>query len=108
MKILLKNGTEAEVEEKWIIEWCELYWKDDVKIQLMKCRLWNLSNPNNRKTKQGLRKHINNWLARANKNGDCRIRPEVTMVSNMPEEPRPDVPKETVSSALAKMKEIVG
>lgn len=101
MKIPLRDGSEAEIDPVWIRTWCELYWADDVMTQLNKARLWCLSNPDRRKVR--IRSFLNNWLSNAHKRGECRIRPRTTMVV-MPEEPRPDVPRETVSEALQKMK----
>jgi len=99
VKILLKDGTEAKVEDAWIHEWASLYWQDDITVAIEKARLWCLDNPQKRKTRRGLRAFLGNWIRR-----DCRLKPQVRMVTQQ-EEPRPVVPRETMLSALAAMRE---
>lgn len=98
IKIPLKDGTEMEVPSSWIAEWGELYFKDDIQVQLLKCRIWNLERPQNRKTKTGLKRHIGHFMK------DCRIKPQVRMIAQQDDEPKPEVSKETRVSAIQQMK----
>ncbi len=101
MKILLKDGTEAKVEDSWVHEWASLYWMDDITVAIEKARLWCLDNPQKRKTKRGLRAFLGNWIRR-----DCRLKPQVRMVKQEIE-PKPEHNREIVSNHLNRMKELL-
>lgn len=62
-KIMLNQGVH-EVRERDVGEWQELYPAVDVKQELRKMVGWAKSNPSQRKTKKGINRFINNWLAR--------------------------------------------
>ena len=99
MKIIMKNGKEKEVKDDWIVEWCSLYWGDDVSINLQKARLWCLSNPEKRKVK--LRSFLNNWLSR-----DCRIKPVATQIV-APQPVKQETTLENRQSYLEKMRGMI-
>ena len=84
--IPLKDGTDGHIDPTWVSEWCEVYWKDDVYVEIEKCRLWALDNPQKRKTKRGLRAFLGNWIRRS-----CRLRPKARMIRPGPVEERPKV-----------------
>jgi hypothetical protein len=52
------------IHQKDIDEWQETYLGVDVMQDVKKCRQWNIDNPKNRKTVNGIRKHISAWLGR--------------------------------------------
>ena len=62
--LIAKDG-EYEVTEQEVEEFQELYPGIDVREELRKIRAWNLANPKRRKTRNGIRRHINTWLSRA-------------------------------------------
>jgi len=64
IKIPLNDGTNFKVTEDLIKEWESLYSALDIKQRLRDIRGWNLANKQNRKTKRGVLRHINTWLAR--------------------------------------------
>lgn len=45
--------------------WAQAYPAVEVDLEMLRMREWLLSNPRNRKTAQGMRKFITNWLSRA-------------------------------------------
>jgi len=71
-KIPLKDGSEYEVDPVDVREWQSAFPQVDVRAELRKCRSWNLSNPGKRKTKRGVRKHINAWISSAKPNAPPR------------------------------------
>lgn len=81
IKIPLKDGSDYSLTEQQLNEYREAYPGLDVVSALKKCRQWNIDNSAKRKTKNGIRRHINNWLNTAHKElnpsadiiKDCRI-----------------------------------
>lgn len=72
--IPLKDGTEYQPPAELIAEWKAAYPNIVVLEQLAKLAAWNRSNPKKRKTRAGVTKHINGWLANADK--EARAPPE--------------------------------
>ena len=62
-EILLNQGVH-EVYERDVGEWAALYPAVDVLQELRKMVGWAKANPAQRKTKKGINRFINNWLAR--------------------------------------------
>lgn len=60
----LNDHTEFIITPAHIAEWQALYPAVDVLQTLRHIRGWNLSNPKKRKTKNGILKHITQWLAK--------------------------------------------
>ena len=52
--------------------WAELYPAVDIMQELRKMKGWLDSNPTKRKTKRGISRFINSWLARTQDNGGNR------------------------------------
>ena len=67
--IPLRDGTKYQIEQEDLEIWRNLYEFVDVDLELKKLLGWNLANPAKRKTKRGIKKHINSWLSRANDKG---------------------------------------
>lgn len=65
LSIPLIDKTYFHVANKLIEEFTELYPAVDVKQALRDIKGWNISNPKKRKTPNGILKHINTWLAKA-------------------------------------------
>ena len=64
-KFLLNDGTEYEVSENDVVTYQQLYPGIDVKQELRNIEAWCLSNPRNRKTRNGAKRFLNAWLSRA-------------------------------------------
>jgi len=67
--IQLKDGTFVEPDQEQVIKWQRLYPDVDVHQELNAMVGWCDANPSKRKTKRGLNKFINSWLARAQQSG---------------------------------------
>lgn len=63
-EIILNDGSVYEVTEKEYAYYCSLYPAVDVTQELRKMIGWCDSNPANRKTRRGIKRFINSWLAR--------------------------------------------
>ncbi|MEH2957800.1 phage replisome organizer N-terminal domain-containing protein [Candidatus Merdisoma sp. JLR.KK006] len=70
--LLLNDGTEWRPTEALFAEYVRLYPKVDVKQQFNEMRCWCLSNPQKRKTKKGIKRFVNSWLAREQDKGGNR------------------------------------
>lgn len=68
----LNNGTEYPVTEEELAEFGSLYPAVDVAQELRSMRGWLLANPNKRKTRGGIRRFVNGWLAREQDRGGAR------------------------------------
>lgn len=69
LAIPLNDGTEFGVTEKMAGEFAELYPAVDVPQTLREIRGWNLADPTRRKTRKGVLKHINGWMAKEQNKG---------------------------------------
>ena len=71
LTLLLNDGSEYEIREQDIAEWQETFPNVDVMQQLRSMKLWCRDNPKKRKTKNGIRRFVTNWLDREqNRGGD--------------------------------------
>lgn len=64
MLLPLNDRSFYEVYDSDIDEWQALYPAADVRQELRNMRGWLDANPTRRKTKSGIRRFINSWLAR--------------------------------------------
>lgn len=62
--LILNDKAEYPIYQSDVNEWAELYPAVDVMQELRKMKGWCKDNPKRRKTKQGVRRFINSWLAR--------------------------------------------
>jgi hypothetical protein len=67
--IPLNSGSDYPITEQMVKEWEGLYPAVDVMQTLREIRGWNLANREKRKTKTGVLKHVNTWLAREQNKG---------------------------------------
>ncbi|MBR1744376.1 MAG: phage replisome organizer N-terminal domain-containing protein [Lachnospiraceae bacterium] len=67
--IILNDGTEWRPTEALFAEYVRLYPNVDVKQQFNVMRAWCISNPKKRKTRRGITKFVNSWLAREQDKG---------------------------------------
>jgi hypothetical protein len=67
--IPLVDGTEFDVTEKMCGEFAELYPAVDVPQTLREIKGWNFARPRQRKTRDGILKHINGWMAKEQNKG---------------------------------------
>jgi len=73
IEIPLSDGSLHNVTEKEVTQYRELYPAVNIMQQLREIKGWNLANPKRRKTRAGIRRHINAWLAREqNRGGNSR------------------------------------
>jgi len=63
--MLLKTGEDYEPDKQFIRVMQDCYPRLDIQTELRKMAGWCYSNPGKRKTKRGIKRFINNWLARA-------------------------------------------
>lgn len=61
--IPLNDGSEYPVTQEDIDKWKDLYQAVDIMQELKKMRGWADANPKKRKTKNGIKRFINSWLA---------------------------------------------
>ena len=67
--MLLKTGDEYTIPDDLYEELIKSYGDEMVRDELEAMRMWLFSNKSKRKTKVGMPKFINSWLARAKKTG---------------------------------------
>ena len=73
--IPLKDGTDYEPDNDFLMELQRAYQGIDLEFQFKKMRIWCLSNASRRKTRRGIKRFINNWLAR---NYETHSRPRLS------------------------------
>lgn len=64
-KIPLDDGTEFAISVELLAEFKAAYPRVDIPGELGKARAWGIANPAKRKTRRGVIKHLNTWLAGA-------------------------------------------
>ena len=64
ISITLNDKTEYPITEADVVGWTELYPAVDIMQELRKMKGWADANPNKRKTKAGIKRFINAWLAK--------------------------------------------
>ena len=69
LTIILNDKSEYPIYQTDVEQWAELYPAVDVMQQLRNMKGWCISNPQKRKTKKGILKFINGWLAREQDRG---------------------------------------
>lgn len=69
ISLVLNDGTEYGVEQEAIDKWASLYPAVDVMQELRKMAGWLDANRTRRKTRRGVEKFINGWLAREQDKG---------------------------------------
>ena len=74
----LNDGTFFKISMKQCQEWAGLYPAVDVMQQLRAMRGWLDANPSKRKTKTGIRRFVNGWLAREQDRGGTTRRDAAT------------------------------
>lgn len=73
----LNTGEEYPITEKEIELWCTLYPAVNILQELRNMKGWLLSNPKKRKTKQGIMRFVNAWLAKEQNRGGSIQRREI-------------------------------
>lgn len=63
--LILKDGTRFHISENHFKEFSDAYPNVDVKDQIFKMSQWLKTNPTKRKTKNGIMRFINSWIARS-------------------------------------------
>lgn len=67
--MILDTGETWEADDADIIQWQKAYPAVDVHAELSKMESWLDANPKKRKTKTGIKRFVNSWLARAQDKG---------------------------------------
>ena len=67
-QIPLKDGSFYNLNQQDIDFYKSLYSNIDIEQEIKNIIGWNMANDGKRKTKVGIKKHINTWLSRANQN----------------------------------------
>lgn len=65
----LNTGEEYPITQKDVDMWIELYPAVDIMQELRKMKGWCMNNPKKRKTKNGIKRFIGNWLAKEQDKG---------------------------------------
>ena len=63
--LILKDGTRFHISENHFKEFSDAYPNVDIKDQIFKMSQWLKTNPTKRKTKNGIMRFINSWIARS-------------------------------------------
>ena len=63
--LILKDGSRFHISQNHFNEFVDAYPGVDVRDQIMKMSQWLKTNPTKRKTKNGIMRFINSWIARA-------------------------------------------
>lgn len=71
-KLILNDKSEYPIFEDHVTQWAELYPGVDILQELRKMRGWLEANPAKRKTKRGIMRFINGWLAKEQDRGGGR------------------------------------
>ena len=61
----LVDGSEFPIFKSQVSEWQIAYPGIDVRTQLVQAKVWLQANPKRRKTRKGILRYLNSWLARA-------------------------------------------
>ncbi len=67
IEIPLKDNSIYKLDLGYCLTLKNTYQNINIKSELKKIAAWNLSNPSKRKTKTGIKRHINSWMNRAKK-----------------------------------------
>lgn len=67
-QIPLKDGSYYNLNRQDIDTYKSLYSNIDIEQEIRNIIGWNIANPSKRKTKKGIKKHINTWLSSSNQN----------------------------------------
>ena len=81
--IPLRQGGPRIIEESEIDEWQKNYSEVNVRQEIQKLIAWNQANPDRQKTKRGINRHIQGWLAHAKKPNSQSVQPISTWDHNM-------------------------
>ena len=67
-QIPLKDGSYYNLNKQDVDTYKSLYPNIDIEQEIRNIIGWNIANPSKRKTKKGIKKHINTWLSSSNQN----------------------------------------
>lgn len=78
ISLLMNDKSEYGITSKQIKEWTELYPAVDIMQELRNMRGWLIANPKKRKTRSGILRFVNGWLAKEQDKGVMPVgKPEV-------------------------------
>jgi len=80
--LILNDKSEYPITQSQIDEWKDLYPAVDVLQQLKNMKGWLIANPTKRKTRRGILRFINSWLAREQDKGMQAPKSQLTKAPN--------------------------
>ena len=86
------NNFFNKIDEDWKKALKEAYPNVDIESELKASKMWLLSNPN--KAKSNFKTYVNNWMAKAMRNGGKTEKPVADGRSQQPKYVTPDIPEE--------------
>ena len=81
--LILKDGSRFHISENHLNEFVDAYPGVDVRDQILKMSQWLKTNPTKRKTKNGIMRFINSWIARSER--EAINAPQSSTKISMPE-----------------------
>jgi len=91
----LRDNKEFELSLAKISQYEKTYRNIDVPQELKECVQWNIDNESNRKTAQGILRHINRWLAKASRQAGPQLTGGIERDSKAVDEARKEVESTT-------------
>ena len=109
LTLTLNDGSEYPIAQTDVDEWQTAFPNVDVMQQLQAMKLWCKDNPKKRKTKNGIRRFVTNWLDREQNRGGYK--PNVPQQQASPSTPPPDAStyrREPTAEEMRQLRERMG
>lgn len=109
LTLTLNDGSEYPIAQTEVDEWQAAFPNVDVMQQLQAMKLWCKDNPKKRKTKNGIRRFVTNWLDREQNRGGYK--PNVPQQQASPSTPPPDAStyrREPTAEEMRQLRERMG
>ena len=90
------NNFFNQVDDEWLKALRDAYPNVDIDNEIKAAKMWLLSNPN--KAKSNFKTYLNNWMAKAMRNGGKAEKPVVDGRSQYPKYDVEDIPEEDLAS----------
>lgn len=109
LTLTLNDGSEYPITQADVEEWQTAFPNADVMQQLLAMKLWCKDNPKKRKTKNGIRRFVTNWLDREQNRGGYKQ--NVPQQQTAPSAPPPDAStyrREPTAEEMRQLRERMG
>ena len=90
------NNFFNQIDDEWLRALRDAYPNVDIDNEIKAAKMWLLSNPN--KAKSNFKTYLNNWMAKAMRNGGKTEKPVVDGRSQYPKYVVEDIPEEDLAS----------